>query len=395
MVKNIHKESFLTLLKINKRFITVVISIILLNIILFSGYFFISNKSTSTGVSKVSAYSQEIQGIKETKVTKVRDQLYRQLIERVGPTLAQEELLHSGIPFDGEAHLLNHTVGDWLYTEYDAKGMIYCKDYFLSSCYHGFLIRSIAEHGMGQLSEIMGECYKVSVATATQCAHAIGHGLLAWREYKNLPQALADCDTVATLVENFTAYNCYDGAFMENNWAVHTNGKPSPDRWIDLKDPSYPCYDDRIAEKYRKACWSNQPQMAYKDIFKGDLTQAGQLCTTVENEEYKATCFDSVARQMTPLVGNDKNKVVLYCDKMPVGWKSLCVISIANSFYSMGDRIFPFELCRILPDDAPQACYEILQHQFTSYPLEIIEKRSMCSKIPEEYKIEVCQAMAQ
>ncbi len=367
----------------------IVINIVLIGFIVKS--FFPSSKPQSTPVS--SAYAKEIQGIKETQVMKVKETLYRQLMERVGPVQAQEELQHSGIPFDGTAHLLNHTAGDWLYEKFKEKGMIYCKDYFLSSCYHGFLIRSIGEHGMDQLDSIMKECQNISEATATQCSHAIGHGLLAWRDYANLPQALKDCDTVATLSKDFTAYNCYDGAFMENNWAVHNNGQPSPDKWIKMDDPTYPCYDSRIDEKYRKACWSNQPQMVFKDIRPGDLVGIGKMCSEVKNIEYRETCFDSVARQIVPMVNGNLEKVYISCDRMPVGWKSQCVISIANSFFSMGDRVLPFKLCDSLPEDAPAACYDMLQRQFKAYVLNLSELTQLCSKVPKDYLNSSCSSL--
>lgn len=366
--------------------ILLIVSIVVSTILFY--VFIKQDKVEPTLVS--SAYSKEIRGIKEASVSKVKDTLYKQLIERVGPVQAQEELLHSGIPFDGEAHLLNHTVGDWLYDKYQEKGMIYCKDYFLSSCYHGFLIRSIYDHGMDQLEGIMKECRNVSEATATQCSHAIGHGLLASVDYKNLPEALKLCDTVQTLSSDFTAYNCYDGVFMENNWAVHNDGKPSPDKWIKKDDLTYPCYESQINEKYRKACWSNQPQMVYKDIRPGDLVGLGTLCSEVKNEDYQKTCFDSVARQIVPIVQGSKDNIFLACDKMPLGWKSQCVISIANSFFSMGDRSLPFQLCSALPEDAPAACYERVQQQFNAYILNLEEKKNMCQRVPTEFRIKEC-----
>src|SRR5579864_7540808 len=60
----------------------------------------------------------EIAGIKNTRDIIKQVDLYKQLIERVGPIKAQDDLFTSGLPFDGETHLLNHTVGEWLYKKY-------------------------------------------------------------------------------------------------------------------------------------------------------------------------------------------------------------------------------------------------------------------------------------
>ncbi len=56
--------------------------------------------------------SIEIKNIK--KLHKVSDQkpYLIQLLEKVGPIKAQEELYRSGVPFTGETHLLMHVVGD-------------------------------------------------------------------------------------------------------------------------------------------------------------------------------------------------------------------------------------------------------------------------------------------
>lgn len=335
-----------------------------------------------------SIYSQEIVAIKETKNTMRQASLYKKLIERVGPIEAQEQLLRSGLPFGGDTHLLNHEVGEWLYDTYKEKGIIYCKDYFLSSCYHGFLIPVIADGGFKNLKHVMDLCIQAGKTTAVQCAHGIGHGLLAWEDYASLPKALADCDSVAALSSEFTVYNCYDGVFMENNWAVH-NGVPSPDRWVKSDDPTYPCYDSQIDEKYRKACWSNQPQVMYK-LFNGDIDKIVVECQNIRAIEYQDTCFDSIARQINPLTGGNVLKVFSLCEMMPVGWKSKCVQSNVSAFYSLGDRRTPFVLCDMIPPTGKAGCYEILQQRINSYTNNFSEKIALCSQIPSQYLLPYC-----
>lgn len=331
----------------------------------------------------------EIIGIRSTSDLKVQTQLFKELIKRVGPVEAQEDLLHAGLPFDGQTHLLNHTVGDWLYETYGTKGLTYCKDYFLSSCYHGFIIEFIGNKGMERLPEVMKECWKIGSPTATQCAHGIGHGLLAWDGYKNLPAALADCDKVAASSDKFPVYNCYDGVFMENNWAVHEDGTPSPDRWIKSSDPTYPCYDGRIAEKYRRACWSNQPQVMYK-LFNGDIDKVAKQCEAITATDYQDTCFDSLARQINPVTQGNAQMVFDLCNKMPVGWKSKCVDSNVSAFFSVGDHQLPFTLCGMIPESGKKGCYEVLQQRISSYIPTVSERIAMCKRIPIAYLTPQC-----
>jgi hypothetical protein len=328
---------------------------------------------------------KEIVEIISTTNSRLQATLYKQLIDRVGPVEAQEDLVHSGLPFDGQTHLLNHTVGDWLYTKDGTKGLTYCKDYFLSSCYHGFLIKYIGDNGMNSLDNVMQECWKVSTPTASQCAHAIGHGLLAWDGYKNLPQALQDCDKVADLSPKFPLYNCYDGVFMENNWAVHNDGTPSPDRWVKGSDPTYPCYDGQVDEKYRRACWSNQPQVMFK-IFSGNIDKVAKECEDIVAKEYQDTCFDSLARQINPITQGNPQIVFDLCNKMPVGWKNQCVNSNVSAFFSVGDRQIPFTLCEMIPQSGAQSCYEILQQRINSYTANLEERAALCGKVPKDFR---------
>ncbi|CAN5178454.1 hypothetical protein BH09PAT1_BH09PAT1_5150 [soil metagenome] len=364
--------------------------LLLLNIGVISSLAYFLTRSSSAEIAQKPTKNPEITAILQTTNARLQSNLYRQLINRVGPVEAQEDLFHSGLPFDGQTHLLNHTVGDWLYTKYGTKGLTYCKDYFLSSCYHGFLIKFIAEKGLNNIDSVMQACWNVGYATASQCAHAIGHGLLAWDDYKNLPQALSDCDKVAGLSPKFPSYNCYDGVFMENNWAVHDDGTPSPDRWVEASDPTYPCYDGQIAEKYRQACWSNQPQVMYK-LFNGDLAKIATQCENIAAKEYQDTCFDSIARQINPLAQGNPRKVFDLCNLMPVGWKNACVISNVSAFFSVGDRQTPFLLCQAIPDSGTKACYNAIEQRIVSYATTISERVSLCGQVPSNERTSICK----
>lgn len=332
------------------------------SLIIVFGIFYVRNWGRPQ--EAVSRYT-EIQKILATNDTKEQRILYRNLIGRVGATEAQEALLRSGLPFTGEMHLLNHEVGEFLYEKEGSQGIVQCKDYFLSSCYHGLLLQAMAEHGLAALSAAMDACKKAGRRVVTQCAHAIGHGLLAWAGYKNLPEALTLCDKVGVEVADFPAYNCYDGAFMENNYGVHL-GSPSPDKWIKEDDPFYPCNDTRIEEKYRKACWSNQPQMMLT-VFSGDFTRLGELCEKVENEEYRSACFNSIARQIHPFTKGNADVAFRMCSFLPKERYADCLIDTAVSEFSVGGRSMPFEICAKTDEDHKKGCYEKLYRVISSY----------------------------
>lgn len=330
----------------------------------------------------------EIQRIKSSRNVAEQTLWYTKLIERKGPAEAQEDLFHSGLPFNGQTHLLNHTAGEYLHEKYGAAGLVLCKDYFLSSCYHGFILRAIGSGGMDAIDEVFGECAKQKKTVVAQCSHAIGHGFLAWAGYRNLTDALKLCDEANGRINGFPIYNCYDGLFMENIWGTH-GGQPSPDRWVNPADPVYPCSDPRIEEKYRKACWSNQPHLMYQ-LFSGDVEKVGKECLKVENAEYQKTCFNALARQIHPLANGDIREVFRLCDFMPSAWVSDCVNDIAVSEFSVGGRDMPFQICALVYEQSKELCYQRLWQSMNKEMLNEQAYGTLCASIQEKYWREQC-----
>lgn len=326
--------------------------------------------------------NSEIMAIKAAQNPDEQVKLYTKLIERVGPEQAQIDLLKSGLPFDGQTHLLNHTVGDYLYLKYGSAGLLQCKDYFLSSCYHGFILHAIGDGGMPKVAEAFDYCRREGPTVYSQCAHAMGHGFLANVGYKNLVQALQTCDEAVKTMPIFPAFNCYDGVFMENIWAVH-NGEPSPDRWVKPSDIQYPCNDKRIDDKYLFGCWSNQPSLVFQ-FSKGDIKRVANVCLGVKKPEFQRMCFDGLARQIHPLTKGEVAKTFQLCGLMPsLKWNNFCVSINAQSSYSVGDRNSPFEICANINGGGKQDCYSRIFSTIRAYAKPKEDVKKLCSKISE------------
>lgn len=365
------------------------VSFIIWNAVIFA--FLTQDRNRQNDQSAQSEQIPEIAAIRDTPDKKQQEKHYIHLIERIGPEKAQDALLQSGLPPDGDAHLLNHTVGDWLYKKYGTEGLTHCKDYFLSSCYHGFVILAIADAGTEALNHIMTKCQEEGSNTATQCAHAIGHGMLAFEGYKKLPQALIDCDNISETSNNFPTYNCYDGVFMENIQAVHDDGRPSPDRWLKKGDLIYPCNAPEIPEKYIQACWSNQSAWLYEEL-SGDFKKMGKVCLTLENSIYQETCFDSLARMIHPASRGDTELLFTYCHDMPSDyWDKQCQISIVRSAFSIGEKELPFTICKRFPKNENASCYESLLWAIAGYTESTAEKAKLCNKISDATWRTSCQ----
>ena len=298
----------------------------------------------------------------------------------MGAEQAQEYLYNSGLPFTGQTHLLNHAVGDFLYDKYGAGGLVKCKDYFLASCYHGFILNAIA-NGLDGVDEIIKECGKFGITVVSQCSHALGHGFLASVGYPNLIKALEVCDEMGKRIDEFPLYNCRDGVFMENIWGVH-EGTPSLERWVNTSDHLYPCNDPRINENYLDGCWANQPSLMYQ-IFKGDIKKVGEECLKVKNTTYQGICFNALARQIHPLTKGSVDSTFELCGKLPRDRVSYCIITVALSDFSVGGRDLSFKICARIDESGKEYCYRSLYGVMSIYARTLDEHKEFCTYIQE------------
>lgn len=300
----------------------------------------------------------EIEYIKNLESEEEQEEVLKKLLDRVGPIEAQEQMFKSGLPFTGATHLLTHVVGDYIYDKYGPEGLALCRDYFLSACYHSVILNTLADHGIGGLVETMDKCNEVSLGVAAQCAHGAGHGFVAWHDY-DLIEALLMCDELGAKVEGFAYFNCYDGVFMENVWGVH-DGVPSENRWVKDDDIYYPCNDPRIQEKYLRGCWANQATLIYQH-YKGDLRTTALACDKVESESYKNTCYDNFARQIHPLTSGKKERVFSLCAYATgKDRQDECVLTNMRAYWSVGDRVVPYEICSASAENLQSRCFASL-----------------------------------
>lgn len=333
--------------------------------------------------------SLEIEKILSLATTKQQAVELESLMKRVGPAQAQEELLRSGLPFTGETHLLVHTVGNFIYDKYGKEGLSYCKDYFLSACYHAVILNTLGDHGMEGVVDALAICDEAGGGIVmSQCSHGAGHGFVAWHDY-DLLKALDMCDEMAqnyasttSKTANFPYFNCYDGVFMENVWGVHS-GAPSPKRWIKENDPLYPCNDPRIPEKYLGGCWSNQATLAYQ-LYKGDLKKTAALCDSVENASYKETCYNNFARQIHPMTQGSVAKVHGLCSYATgENWQNYCVLTNMGAYWSVGDRDIPYKICESVAGATQTECYKRIVSMINVYSRTPEEKKGLCAKITD------------
>ena len=336
-----------------------------------------------------SGSSPEIKRILNISNTSEQSDELLKLLERVGPLEAQEELLRSGLPFTGQSHLLVHTVGDYIYDNYGPEGLPYCKDYFLSACYHGFIINTLGDYGIEGMVNAMERCNAAPPGVAAQCAHAAGHGFVAWHDY-DLVKGAEMCDELGAKVENFAHFNCYDGVFMENVWGVH-DGAPSEKRWVSETDIYYPCTDPRIPGKYLGGCWANQATLIFQ-TYRGDLRKTALACDAVENGEYVNICYNNLFRQIHPMTDGDKNGVFSLCSNATGKERQdECVLTNMVSYWSVGDHKIPFDICNTLSNQLKESCFERLSGMIKfSYSQDPEKREFYCGQISSNIQKNKC-----
>lgn len=325
----------------------------------------------------------EIAQLLQEKNKTIQAKIVRGMAEKYGPAKALDSMAQSGLPYTGETHLLVHEIGDVAYERYGEDALRYCNESFLSACYHGVILHMLADHGMEGATKTIERCKDAGIHVFTQCAHAAGHGFLAWKDYHVL-SALPLCDALGKRNSGIPVFNCYDGVFMENIFGVH-EGKPSPNRMVKADDPYYPC--DAVPEKYRGGCWTNQATLMV-ELFRGDLRKVAQQCDKVENREYRRICYDNFARQIHPLTEGKTDRAITLCDNATGAWKETCLLTLINAAFSVGDRAnMPYEICAyVSAQKSPRqnACYQNLFGILRSYATSDRELEHFCGFVREE-----------
>lgn len=327
--------------------------------------------------------SPEIKAILASRSTNEQKPYLLKLLKRIGPEKTQEELLKSGLPFTGESHLLVHTIGDYLYKKYGSKGLSFCKEYFLSACYHAFIINDLSDNGIKGLAKSMDQCIKAGPAVFAQCAHASGHGFVVWNDY-DLPKAATMCDELGSNARGFPLFNCYDGVFMENLFSVH-EGKLSPKRWVKSDDPYYPCNDPRIPEKYLQGCWANQASLMYQ-MYRGDWKKVAEGCDNVVDPKSQETCYNNFARQIHPETKGHADRAFTLCQNATgPKWRNYCLNVLVNAAFSVGDRkSMPYEICHRMNEPEKKGCYSNIFGMIAWYEKNPEKGANYCNNIKDK-----------
>ncbi len=335
-----------------------------------------------------------------------KDQLraFEALIGSIGPEKAQDILIQT-MPSDARTHMIAHATGRNLYETRGASGIAGCKPYLAGACYHGFMIEMMRDRGLGAAKALVGACVEgLARENWTHCAHAVGHALMVFSGYENLPQALRLCQE--TFPDSMIDVDlCYNGVFMENSVGNVGNEIPPEDsgRWYKKSDPMYPCNEKAIAEENgHVGCWFMQSQLTLnKGIyprFEGNITKVGDYCLALRDDMDMRICFNGISLYLAGNSRGNFTRVASECAKLDEAHQSPCRWIAAQASYYFGDHDASSPVLNVCKEESgaqKDSCYNVLKGAILwSYSDNALRVKA-CDGFPEEAYRSSCRTFFQ
>jgi hypothetical protein len=312
-----------------------------------------------------------------------------------------------------ESHVYAHGIGIASYAGAATVSQVYaqCTAAFQSGCYHGVIQAYFADStGGGVTAERLnalcadwrGEEHDW---IQFQCAHGIGHGLMAVRSH-HLLRALDECDLLVDMLER---QSCWGGAFMENVVNATTPHHQSVTRVadgqheghggeaghhehggggeafkaLDPADPLYPC--TIVEEQHQGTCYLMQtsPILYYN---KGDFAGAARACEQAPAEHLRS-CYLSLGRDAAAYAGNDDAKAVDLCRQAPAERLGRCVSGTAKNRVDVtADAADGFRFCLAVPaGDARQECFRAVGEEIAVLIAGTPARERACASAGDAY----------
>lgn len=249
-------------------------------------------------------------------------------IRRLGPQAAINNFKKTYSEKDKNSHGYMHLFATLLYKRLGFEGIKYCDNTYASGCFHGFFIASLNDQGEDSILKLGKECDKLFPGSSSGCQHGIGHGLLEYFGAQNIDKALGWCKKLSW---NGKIMGCSSGVFMEYGHPVAVNDGTiigeSPD--FDPKDIFRPCSRITI---YKESCYHELPDYLIR-VFKYDYAQVGQICSKVQDSNYKKYCFLGIGYASLPYVDFNPETAIAACERMPdEASQLLCRIGASEIF---------------------------------------------------------------
>ncbi|WP_420130565.1 hypothetical protein [Longimicrobium sp.] len=369
------------------------------------------------------------------------------------------EVLDTLVNVDGDvrfnAHALAHGLGIAAYRTPETLATTFaaCPPTQMSGCYHGVVqgyFLSLARQGrLPGTPELNAMCepHRGTTFLFFQCAHGVGHGLMAVHD-NHVPMSLDACDLAS---DKFIRDSCYGGVFMENVVSVthphHTaeghagtqeahgghDAQPAADahaahgaagqhahagadahaghgaagqqaqaamqhtpwRPLNRDDPLYPC--NAVAEKYQEACYMMQTS-AILYFNGGDVAATGRACEGAP-ASMQALCFGSLGRDITALASQQHARSLELCGRTAgqAGGRGQlwCTVGVVQNLVNVAaDPGEGLRFCRaVAGGDTKSQCYRAVGEMIGTLVNAPAQRSESCQGAEPEY-VAVCRSGA-
>ena len=347
------------------------------------------------------------------------------------------------------AHALAHGLAIAAYRTPETLATTFaaCPPTQMSGCYHGVVqgyFLSLAAQGRTPGTpelDVMCEPHRASTFLFFQCAHGVGHGLMAVYD-NHVPMSLEACDLAS---DGFIRESCYGGVFMENIVRIthphHTaeghagtqghdghGARPAADgghgahgagehaaadahaghgatgqqadahaghggmqhgewRPLDRGDPLYPC--NAVDAKYQASCYTMQSS-AILFFNGGDVRATARACEQAP-AAYVSTCFASLGRDITALASQNHARSLELCARtsgLAGGQGELwCQLGVVQNLVNLAaDPDEGMRFCRAVPGSAAKGeCYRVVGETIATLVAGTAQRGQSCQSAEPEF----------
>lgn len=328
------------------------------------------------------------------------------LAKNKGAEYAFTVLKLASLPSNTDTHLLAHGIGDVLYEQKGADGILICNEDFRNACSHSIVIGLFNSKGKEALLDIDSVCKKAPGGKGAygMCYHGLGHGILAFEGYDK-QKALLTC---ASLKE---PGQCIGGLVME----LISGGFHDRQLWQEqrqkylIKDrPTSFCEDANMPEEGKKFCFSYLTPFLVESVgatlgraSDETLKRAFVICEKAD-PKYRFDCYGGFGKEFTVLAKErdvrdmtmseeQLIKIHNWCRLAPEEGVKACISQALSSLYWGGESssVNSINFCNLV-SDLKDYCFSDLIDQVGFYVSDLSKKRAFCQEIPVSYR-EDCQ----
>ncbi len=339
---------------------------------------------------------------------------FRKLAEDKGGEYAFQVLLRAKLAYGTDIHLVAHVIGDVLYSQKGMEGIYACTQDFRNACSHSIVIGVLNEFGEGALDDIAATCRKApgGLGAYTMCFHGLGHGVLAFNDYK-FEDAVDMCKKTGTAEYHDREYiECVGGATMEMMAGVHDRAvweKEVPNYLSDT-DPLRPCDDSYMPAEVQPICYIHLTphlfEVAGMNLGRPDpayYAEAFSYCDRLPADAAanRTACFGGFGKEFVVLgQGRDVRDVGKTTEPLLREVREWCALAnneqgetdcnaYALSSLFWGGENTPdasFLFCQIAEGKQQVSCYTQLADNIRYYFPDAAARTSLCERIPDEYR---------